>query len=122
MKKILFAAGFILMTAGIASSHPPTDLVLKYDQKAKVLEVRMRHVTEDIREHYVRTITVSVNGQEPKGYRYTHQQYPSYVDVFLPVEAKPGDMIHVQANCLKGGSIEGDLKIEKEEDAGKKTP
>ena len=114
MKKLLCAGIFVLLFSGMAAAHPPTDLELKYDAQAKTISIHMRHVTADSREHYIRTITVSVNEGELKYYRYTHQQYPSYVDAILPVEAKPGDTIHVIAKCIQGGSMEGDFVIPQE--------
>ncbi len=111
MKKSLFAGIFVLLFSGTALAHPPTDLELKYDVGTKTLTVHMRHVSADTREHYLRTISVSVNGQEPQSYRYTHQPYPAYVEVALPVDAKIGDILHVIAKCIQGGSVAGDLLI-----------
>lgn len=116
MKKTFVAALFVVVLAAAASAHPPTDLVLDYDPDQKALSVTMRHVTIERLEHYVRLITVTVNGGEPKVFRYTRQDQPSFVEVILPVEAGPDDTIHVKASCLKGGTIEGEIRVPQKEE------
>lgn len=122
MKKILWAFLFIAFTAASASAHPPTDMKLEYDAQQKILKVTMRHVTTDVRVHYVRAITVTVNQQDPQVFHYTHQDHASFVDVSLAIDAKPGDTIHVKATSLQGGSEEGDLQVPQEEEKEKKSP
>lgn len=117
MKKFLFSSALLLIFAVPVFAHPPTDLELSYDKSTGVLSVKMKHVTIDQKDHFIRLIHVTVNQNEPQEFRYVRQTYPSVVEVLLPVVAKAGSVIQVEAICNKGGSVEGSITVPEDEKA-----
>ncbi len=111
MKKFFLAVVFLLMIVSLASATPPRDLQLQYDPVAQILQISMKHPTVELREHYIRTINVAVNQQEPKVYRFGFQRSSSEVITTVSLELKAGDTVSVKAICSQGGSAEAELLI-----------
>lgn len=101
----LFLSVFFLLVSP-AMAHPPSELALSYDSQAKILSVKMVHVTTDAR-HFIRKITVSINGGEPVNFYYPKQTTAQGMAEEIPLNANPGDSIAVKAICSKGGQAEG---------------
>ncbi len=112
MKKFFLAFVFLCVSNSSVLATPPRDLQLKYDPQAKSLEIVMKHPTVEPREHYIRTISVTVNNQEPQIHHWGFQRSLSEVKVKLPLELKSGDTVHIKATCSQGGSAEADLAFE----------
>lgn len=111
MKRIFLAFVFLFFMISFVNATPPGDLQLQYDLVEQNLLVSMRHPTAELREHYIRTITVVVNNETPEIHRLPFQRSASQVKTSIFLDLKPGDSVHVQASCSLGGSAEADLII-----------
>lgn len=110
MKRIVLVFLFFVSFAFSANATPPRDLKLQYDPMNQNLNISMKHPTIEIREHYIRTIIVTLNDGEPKTYRFTFQKSASEFETVVPIGVlQSGDKVHVKAMCKLGGSAEADL-------------
>lgn len=117
MKNIFLSVGLLFVFFSSASATAPGDLQLRYDASRQMLKISMKHPTVELREHYIRTITISVNGGPSKIHRLPFQRLASGVDFEVPVELKSGDSVYVKAACSQGGSAEQKLVIGLADDA-----
>ena len=92
-------------------ASPPRDLKLEYNVGTHTLNVKMKHPTIEAREHYIRTITVTVNGGEPQVFHYTFQKLAAEFEATIPLSLNSGDNVVVKATCRLGGSAEAELTI-----------
>ncbi|MCB9771112.1 MAG: hypothetical protein H6754_00970 [Candidatus Omnitrophica bacterium] len=110
MKRIALVFVFFVSFAFSANATPPRDLKLQYDPMSQNLMISMKHPTIEVREHYIRTIIVTHNDDEPKTYRFTFQKSASEVEAIVPIGVLQfGDKVHVKAMCKLGGSAEAEL-------------
>ena len=117
--RIFFPVIFLLFSAGIALGHPPTDMQLSYDIKARILHVSMSHVTSRMNKHHIRKLIVNMNGTEILNETQVRQTTPQGFEKDIPLKAKAGDVINVEAICSQGGSLEGSLTVPAPEESKK---
>ena len=111
MRKLSLAFVLLFFMVSFVNATPPNDLELQYDPIEQNLVISMNHPTAELREHYIRTITVTVNNEKPEIHRLPFQRSASQVKISFFLDLKPGDAVHVQASCSLGGSAEADLVI-----------
>ena len=102
---------FLIFMATTTSAHPPTGMKLDYNQTTGTLHIEMRHVTGNMRKHYIRRILVYKNQEEPISLAIPQQTTPSSMVKDVPLKANPKDVIRVQAFSTDGGSAEETLII-----------
>ena len=99
---------FGFLTAGYA--HPPDSINVAVSGNTVVITVD--HEVQNALQHYIKLITVSVNGEDKIRQTFTlqkgNQQYVMYV---IP-EIRRGDTIEVEATCNKFGSLKVQEKVE----------
>lgn len=103
MKKIslLFMLMFFVYAA---NANPPKSVTLKFDLKSQDLDVNIIHQVNDITDHFIKTVTITVNGNEVVNEKYKKQK-DSKGDVFRYTmeNIKVGDVIKLTASCNKWG-------------------
>lgn len=103
MKKF-FLTLFLILLAVSAFAHPPTDIKLEYNSATRMLTITANHplqnnIVSDPARHYLREITVSVNGKIVITETLVFQQSPNgEISSFL-LNVKAGDRISVRAVC-----------------------
>ncbi|MBF0522602.1 MAG: hypothetical protein HQL24_06045 [Candidatus Omnitrophica bacterium] len=105
---------FFVFFISLALATPPSEIVLNYDQKAQLLHVEVKHPTKNIREHYIRYLTILLNNVEVKKIRYTHQENAAGFTEEVPVAAVANDVIKAEAICNKGGDKTQELVVGQE--------
>ncbi len=114
---------FFMLMAGIpalANASPPRDLQLKYNTQTHTLDINVKHPTAELRENFIRTITIAINGQEPQIFRFPFQRAASEFETSISLELHAGDNIVVKATCSQGGSTSAELIIPSEESKSEK--
>ena len=111
-KKSFLLSGIILLVAQLSWATPPSEIKLDYDKAKKVLHIKITHVTNRTRIHYIRKIIVTKNTEHPKEIHFVAQPTPSTFTKDVSFIAKPKDVIHVKAICIEGGQAEESLTIE----------
>lgn len=95
--------GFFLLIPPV-SAHPPSDMSITYDELSKDLRVSITHPVPNRVEHYIREVTVAINGKVVNDSRYTSQPAPDTFTYTYPVSTVAGDEIKVTALCSLAGS------------------
>lgn len=111
MKRILFILSvFICVPITLVYAHPASQVGVSYNKEEKVLNVEIKHVSSNPRDHYIRLVYVSKNGEEPEKHIFVTQN-PQGLTMTVPMEAEGGDVIQVKTFCSKKGIKEATLTI-----------
>lgn len=100
---LLAAGGNILVTP--VAAHPPSDMTVTYHELLKDLSVSITHSVPNPGEHYIKEVTVAINGKVVNDSRYTSQPAPDTFTYTYPIDTVTGDEISVTATCSLNGSI-----------------
>ena len=113
MKKIVLLFGFFVFFAlnAAAYAHPPSDIKITFDPKAKVLNAVIIHDVSNPSAHYIKKGDVSLNGNEIIQQSISRQDNfnSQTVSYFIP-DAKVGDLFSVEGYCSISGKLEKQLK------------
>jgi hypothetical protein len=113
MKRMVGIIVGILLYAGIASAHSPTKVDLAFDKETGFLRVTFEHRVRNPKDHFVYLVKVRLNKQEVIEQNLNLQDNENGGSLIYKLnDAKPGDTIEVQIDCIKGGSRTGKIKIE----------
>jgi hypothetical protein len=103
-----------------ASAHPPSDMVLRYQNGD--LAATITHNVANTSTHYVYRVTILVNGAPADTVLYTSQPSGSVFTYHYPVNAAPGDTVAATSDCNIAGSITRTLVVGEQEQEGASTP
>ncbi len=120
MRRVFLTSVWLFFMISFVNATPPNDLQLQYDPIEQNLAISMHHPTAELREHYIRTITVTVNNEKPEIHRLPFQRSASEVKVSIFLDLKPGDVVQVKASCSLGGSADADLVIPPQQESAEK--
>ena len=104
----LFVAGLWVPTTW---AHPPTEINLNYDDKAKMLHLDVKHVTNNIQHHRIREIQVFQNDKTIAHLYFANQPKPTGLTQDIPLEAVKGARIRVIVYSSQTGPKEETLII-----------
>jgi len=93
----------LLLVALPASANPPKSVEISYDQLTSDLSVTIDHPAGGISGHYIKEVSLTVNGNMVSDSFYTSQP----ADVFTytyPLSLKPGDVVVATATCSITGT------------------
>ena len=102
-----------------AGATPP-DVALNYDPGTQILKIEVSHVTNNVREHYIRRLVVYKYNQEVDSMIFPRQETPTGFTRDVPLAAQPGDLIYVEAFCKEGGTKKAEIFIAEPQDAQEK--
>lgn len=115
MKKIIIAL-LLMMISSFIFAHAPSEITLSYDAKTSILSINVVHPiaatkAPDPMKHFVKEITVNVNGKDIIMETIAFQQSDNgEVSTFL-LKVKSGDKVSVKANCSISGTKISDIVI-----------
>jgi hypothetical protein len=109
--RLSLAAMFFFHLTVLAQARPPSSIDLTYDAAKESLHIDIKHVSENMRKHYIRKITVTKNKEVPSTYFYSSQTSASEMIVDVPMKAMPKDTITVEVVCSEAGRGEQTLVI-----------
>ncbi|MEI7596269.1 MAG: hypothetical protein WCK02_11015 [Bacteroidota bacterium] len=112
MKNIYLSfASLFLVT--MAFAHPPKSVKLIYNKSEKSMSIDAEHKVKDPKDHYIKEITVFINGVKQEGVALTSQTSVEREEYNYKIgELKSGDKIKVTATCNKFGSKSQEITIE----------
>ena len=107
MKKWIIALVFVF-AAGIVFGHPPTVEKVVYDPATKIVTITVTYniglsPVTDIKKHYVKEVTVTVNGARVVLQDFTTQETPESEILVYKLLVKSGDKVTVDAQCSIAG-------------------
>ncbi|MDR2861060.1 MAG: hypothetical protein LBV07_00710 [Syntrophobacterales bacterium] len=92
----LFLSGVILPTG--VWSHPAKKIILNYNKSAGTLSVTIQHPSSILDWHYIKTISISKNKENPIENNYENQPGNEFTYTYT-VAASSGDTLTVTAAC-----------------------
>ena len=113
MRKIIFLIGSILfLIQPLADAAPPTDIVATYDNEKGVLHLEITHTSHKLDKFYIRKVVVQKSKEEnPQVLYFTRQNHPDKFITDVPLKAKAGDRITIEAYAKEGGFKEKSYTI-----------
>jgi hypothetical protein len=106
---VFLCTGMVILAGGLlvppVSAHPPSDMSVIYHELSKDLQVTITHTVPNPAEHYIKEVTVTINGRVVNDSLYKSQPAPDTFTYTYPVETVPGDEIRVTASCVLTGSL-----------------
>ncbi len=106
-----------VLICAVAQATPPGDLNVSYDLEKGTLTVQGAHPSEDVNDHYVRRLEVSVNNGEVKKYYFHRQSSAPEFNETVPLALKPKDEVLLKVYCSNGGTQQAEMHIPEEEGA-----
>lgn len=108
MKKNFFTI-LLILTVSIIFAHPASEIKLNYDAKTSILTINVLHIisatkVSDPTKHYIKEITVSVNGKEVIIESVKFQQNDRGETSSFLLNVKPNDKVSVKAVCSISGT------------------
>jgi hypothetical protein len=80
-------------------------MTLTYNDLFKDLQVTITHTVPNPQEHYIKEVSVTINGRIVNDSRYTSQPTQDTFTYTYPIVTVPGDKIEVKATCVLYGSL-----------------
>jgi len=110
------AANSLLLSSlsSTAYAHPPSDIKIKYNPKTKILTAVIMHNVSDVKKHFIKKVDVGLNGKEIISHAISRQdsRTDQTVSYLLP-DARPGDVLSVEAYCNLSGKLLKEMKTPK---------
>lgn len=100
----------LLLAVPPAASHPPSDLVLAYDETAGELSATFTHRVEDTATHYVKSVRIEGPATFVE-HNYTSQPTAGTFTYTYPLRLDPRTTITVRGDCSLGGEVVQTLAI-----------
>ena len=94
----------------------PANISLNYDSDSQTLKIDVAHVSNNVREHYIRRLVIYKNGLEIKSMTFPRQPTPTGFTQDISLATQPGDLIKVEAFCREGGTAEAHIVIAQPEE------
>ena len=114
MRKIfIFMTVFFLMAAcSIAYAHPPSDIIISFDLKTKMLKAVITHNVNNPVSHFIKKVDVALNGKKIIEHKIGREDNNvSQTVAYLIPDAKAGDTLSVEAYCSISGKLKQEIKI-----------
>jgi len=114
MKKLIVFLIFFAFLAIVqtACAHPPSEIKINFDSKAKMLEAVIIHNTSNLSNHYIKKVDVGLNGREIISQSISRQDNleTQTVSYLLP-DIKSRDEVSVEGYCSMSGKLEKKIKV-----------
>ena len=112
---ILAVLALLALLSIPVQAHPPSEVMLSFDQKNQTLDVAILHKVSSPSGHYVARVDIFKNDENILSSDYGSQ--PSASDPFTysyAVNATSGDVLKATATCSIAGSKSGELTVGEE--------
>lgn len=113
MKKIILTVLMLAILPLFLMADPPKKVTITYDKDNSTVKVVVFHPVNDVTTHYVKKITIKVDGKEVKTFTETKQDNNKTQTREVVLKGiKPGSAIEAVAECSIMGSKKGKLTVE----------
>lgn len=110
---VIFGGSLILLgQTEDAYAHPPSDIIITFDPKTKILNAVIMHNVSNPQNHYIKKVDIALNGQEIIEHKISIQDNNTTQTVsYIIPEAKIADSISLEAYCSISGSLQKEIKV-----------
>ncbi len=113
MKKIILTLLLSAIVPFILMADPPKKVTVTYTKETSTVKVVVFHPVANAATHYVKKITIKVDGKEVKTFNETTQDNNKTDSREVVLKGiKPGSIIEATADCSIMGSKKGKIKVE----------
>ncbi len=107
MRKVIITLIFVLI-ASFIFAHAPSEITLNYDANTKMLSINVVHMIKstqipDPMKHFIKEITVTVNGKDVIVENIAFQQSDNGEKASLLLNVNANDKVSVKAVCSVSG-------------------
>ncbi|HTZ11295.1 MAG TPA: hypothetical protein VMD04_02805 [Candidatus Margulisiibacteriota bacterium] len=103
---------FLAMVSS-AYAHPPSDIIITFNQQTKMLEAVIMHNVSNPENHYIKKVDVGRNGKEIISQEFSRQENNEIQTVhYLITDAKAGDVFSVEGYCSISGKLKKEIKVQ----------
>ena len=114
MRKIFMfiAACLFLAVCSTAYAHPPSDIIITFDTKTKMLNAAIMHNVSNPESHFIKKVDIALNGKDIITHTLSRQDNNVSQTVrYLVPDVKAGDTLSVEAHCSISGKLQKEIKI-----------
>lgn len=113
MKKIILTLLMSAIVPFMLMADPPKKVTVTYNKENSTVKVVVFHPVANTSTHYVKKITIKVDGKEVKTFNETKQDNNKTDTREVVLKGiKPGSFIEAVADCSIMGSKKGKIKVE----------
>ena len=113
MYKILVILGCFLALSQNVYAHPPSSIDLAYNKNSQAFTLTINHRIA-AKGHFIKQITVNINGEEIQSKTYTFQNNKRVVNFSFPKpDYEKNDMLSIEVTCNRTGTVTKDFSIDK---------
>ncbi len=106
MKKITMLFALLFLVCFTVSAHPPSDIIITFDLVNSTVTAKIMHDVKDVKDHYIAQAVITVNGKKAITQSCTTQtSNESQTLVYVIPGLKVGDVVSVDADCVKFGDL-----------------
>lgn len=103
---------FFVTVCSIAYAHPPSDIIITFDAKTKILNAVIMHNVSNPKEHFIKKVDIALNGQEIIEHKLSRQDNNVSQSVrYLIPDVKVGDVLSVEGYCSISGKLKKEIKV-----------
>ena len=85
------------------AARPPSEVIVEKNAEVGGLHIEVKHVSRNIRKHFIRHMYVYINDSEIKSFSYPAQKSPPGFSEDIQVETQSGDVVRVETVCNESG-------------------
>jgi len=115
MKKTVVFLFFLFFFGvfSLAYAHPPSDIIINFDPKTKILSAVIMHNTSNPDSHFIKKVDIGLNGKEIIEHKISREDNNENQTVsYLVPDVNNGDVISVEAYCSISGKLKKEIMVE----------
>ncbi len=103
---------FFVAFCSVAYAHPPSDIIITFNPKTKILNAVIMHNVSNPESHFIKKVDIALNGQEMIEQKISRQDNNvSQTVSYLIPDAKTGNILSVEAYCSISGKLKKEIKV-----------
>ncbi len=111
---LLLFCFFVGSMAATALAHSPQDILMEFDENAKIFKVKVTHPVARPEEHFIDVIKIFINEKLMVLQNFERQPDKKAQEaLYVLIDALPGDEILVETECSVYGSLRKEFVLEK---------
>jgi RNA-binding protein YhbY len=113
MRKIIAILIGVFLSSTTAYAHPPQDIQITFDAKAKMLSAVIVHNVSNPATHFIKEVDIALNGKEIIKQKMSRQDNNVSQSVMYVIpDANEGDLISVEGYCSISGKLSKEIKVQ----------
>jgi hypothetical protein len=113
MKKVALLLCVLFGLSSKCLAHPPSDIILSYDEGSNILTVEIQHGVSNVKTHFISQVEVFVNDKKVIKQLISEQMRQDLQKVYYYLsDVGANDVIAVKAKCSRFGDLKKQLVLD----------